>query len=95
MPRGQHILECTHRTVMKLLQDDEWSHWSDREIARQCRVGHPLVAQIRKQIAPSHLEGIPDRPRTVARGGTTYTQNTSAIGRSETRKPALCLDTAT
>jgi hypothetical protein len=26
------------QAVTKLLSDDEWSHWSDREIARQCRV---------------------------------------------------------
>jgi hypothetical protein len=76
--------EDKRRAVMKLLQDAEWSHWSDREIARKCNVGHPLVAQIRSQSAPTHLEEIPDRPRTVERGGKTYTQNTGAIGKKPT-----------
>jgi hypothetical protein len=70
----------TRRAVMKLLQDAEWSHWSDREIARQCQVGHPLVANIRAQLAPKpHLEEIPDRPRTVEHSGKVYTRNTAAI----------------
>ena len=30
-----------------LLNDSEWGQWSDREIARRCGVGHPLVAKIR------------------------------------------------
>jgi hypothetical protein len=32
------------RAVMALLKDEEWSGWSDREIARRCRVGHVLVS---------------------------------------------------
>jgi hypothetical protein len=44
--------EDKRRAVMKLLQDDEWSHWSDREIARNARVGHPLVAKLRAELVP-------------------------------------------
>lgn len=36
------------RAVMTLLNDPEWSGWSDREIARQCGVTHPFVANLRK-----------------------------------------------
>ncbi len=31
------------RAVMTLLEDSEWSHWSDRKIARQCGVSHDFV----------------------------------------------------
>ena len=36
--------------VRKLLNDAEWCHWSDREIARRCSVSHQLVAEVRSQI---------------------------------------------
>ncbi len=31
------------RSVVILLRDEEWSKWSDREIARQCGVSQPFV----------------------------------------------------
>lgn len=39
--------EDKRRAVQTLLNDAEWSAWPDREIARQCGVGHPLVAALR------------------------------------------------
>ncbi|MGO7174332.1 hypothetical protein ACCT06_10655 [Rhizobium ruizarguesonis] len=33
-----------------LLMDAEWREWSDREIARRCRVGHELVGNMRAEI---------------------------------------------
>lgn len=63
------------RAVETLLNDEEWRQWSDREIARRCAVGHPLVAEMR-----SHLEEIPDTPRKFTRNGTTYTMDTANIG---------------
>lgn len=56
------------RAVLMFLEDEEWGTWADREIARQCSVGHPLVARLRAE----HLEQIPDAPRTVERSGTVY-----------------------
>ena len=44
------------QAVLSLLRDDTWSQWSDREIGRQCRVSHILVATVRK----AHLETFPD-----------------------------------
>lgn len=35
------------KAVQTLLNDAEWSKWSDRAIAKACRVGHHLVAEIR------------------------------------------------
>lgn len=37
------------KAVVTLLQDPEWSEWSDREIARRTRTSHPFVAKIRAQ----------------------------------------------
>lgn len=39
--------EDKRRAVKTMLDDAEWSQWPDREIARQCGVGHPLVAALR------------------------------------------------
>lgn len=36
--------------VLVLLTDDEWSRWSDREIAKHCNVTHPFVSKIRKEV---------------------------------------------
>ena len=41
------------RAVEMLLNDSEWTMWSDREIARQTRVSHPFVAKVRARIAAS------------------------------------------
>lgn len=38
------------RSVEKLLRDEEWSTKSDRWIAERCRVGHPLVAQMKREL---------------------------------------------
>ena len=35
------------RAVMTLLEDSDWSHWSDREIARHCQVDHKTVGKLR------------------------------------------------
>jgi hypothetical protein len=37
------------RAVATLLDDDEWSRLSDREIARRCGVTHPFVAKLRDE----------------------------------------------
>ena len=41
------------RAVEVLLRDEQWRTWSDREIARVCGVGHPLVADARRQLEDS------------------------------------------
>src|SRR3546814_1895809 len=35
------------RSVKTLIEDAEWSQWSDRQIAAACGVSHPFVAAIR------------------------------------------------
>ena len=60
--------EDKRRSVLMLLDDEVWCRWSDREIARACAVSHTFVAAVRS----SHLATLPDGPRLVERGGTTY-----------------------
>lgn len=69
------------RAVRLLLDDVEWSGWSDREIARRCRVDHKTVAALR---AKPTTEGFPSEPepRTYTnRHGGTSTMDVSNIGR--------------
>jgi hypothetical protein len=64
-------------SVEMLLRDPDWSQWSDREIGRRCGVDHKTVATVR-----AHLGNSPDgAPRTVQRGGSTYTMNTASVGK--------------
>ncbi len=37
------------QAVLALLRDPMWSHWSDREIARQCGVSHSFVQDVTKR----------------------------------------------
>lgn len=65
------------RAVETLLRDEEWSLWSDREIAKACGVDHKTVGNLRRDLSGE----IPQMPteRRVERNGATYTQNTAGI----------------
>jgi len=43
--------EDKRKAVQTLLNDAEWSKWSDREIARKCCVSHTLADKVRQEIA--------------------------------------------
>lgn len=51
---NEHGLRRTNadkrKAVITMLQDFEWADWSDREIAKWCKVGHPLVGRIRDEL---------------------------------------------
>lgn len=47
------------KAVMTLLQDEEWSQWSDREIARHCAVDHTTVGRFRKSLVENTSENPP------------------------------------
>ena len=40
------------KSVMTLLEDDEWKQWSSSEIARACKVSHVFVIKLRKDDKP-------------------------------------------
>lgn len=52
---GTHGIRLTNadkrRSVFILLNDDEWSQWSNRDIAKHCKVGHSFVDKLRKEIS--------------------------------------------
>lgn len=73
LPRTKQDKE---KAVKVLLDDPEWSQWSDRRIARQVKVSPTFVSTIRK----SYLSTWTDRERTCSRNGKSYTINTSKIG---------------
>jgi len=76
-----HRLQRTNadknRAVRTLLQDGEWSQWSDREIARQCGVTHPFVSKLRQELSGNGYQI--NASKLVQRNGTTYTQHTGNI----------------
>jgi hypothetical protein len=75
------------RAVMTLLNDEEWSRWSDREIARRCVVSHVTVKNYRDEISLLKINS--DEPRTyTTKHGTTATMNTANIGRTPAPSPA-------
>jgi hypothetical protein len=69
------------KAVKMLLNDAEWSTWSDNKMAQAAGVSHTFVAERRKAI----LQPLQDVQtiRTVERNGKTYTQDTSKIGKRE------------
>jgi hypothetical protein len=64
------------RAVMTLLEDGEWSKWSDREIARRCGVHHQMVGKMRGSLDESSSERI-----YTTKHGTTAQMNTTSIGK--------------
>ncbi|MBC7929936.1 MAG: ParB N-terminal domain-containing protein [Rubrivivax sp.] len=56
------------RAVGTLLRDEEWSKWSDREIARLAGVGKTLVLRMRRELKPETVGG----PRLARRGKQVY-----------------------
>lgn len=67
------------RAITRMLQDDEWSQWSDREIARRCKATHPTVAAIRAELAEVTGKFTSERTYTD-RHGNQAVMNTVAIG---------------
>lgn len=89
------------KAVMGALQHPVSGQWSDNKIAKHCGVSDKTVAAVRKSIfgisedtPPSAgaaiCQRLTDTPteRTVTRNGTTYTQNTSNIGKKPPPAPA-------
>src|SRR5581483_4742153 len=66
------------RAVETLLRDEEWTGWSDREIARQCGVSNRFVSNLRDELSVNSSQI--EIPRTVQRNGIVYTMNTANIG---------------
>jgi len=75
------------RAVLKLLEDEKWAKWSDREIARRCAVDSKTVASLR----PNVTAEIHSEKTYTTKHGTEATMNTANIGRREDLSPSLTL----
>ena len=76
------------KAVLTILEDEEWSVWSDREIAKRCGVGHQLVAKQRASLDESSSENSISQPRTYkTRHGTVARMKTGNINRHRNRGP--------
>jgi hypothetical protein len=59
--------EDKRKSVQTALADDEWSGWSDRELAKLCKVTHPFVGTVRRAlIAPSGNVTRSESPNTAS-----------------------------
>jgi hypothetical protein len=58
--------------VLKLLNDEAWSGWSDSEIARRCAVTHQFVGKLRASI-PATVAGMPASEDVVQPDVRTFT----------------------
>ena len=72
------------QAVLTLLFDEEWSFWSDREIAQRCRVHHKLVGKLRSNLTG---ESASENRTYRTKHGSVATMNTANIGKSPA-KPA-------
>ena len=70
------------RAVQTLLNDPEWSQWSDRQIAQACCVSPPLVASARASVTVNSFSEEPAERRYTTKHGTTAVMNTAKIGKS-------------
>ena len=68
------------RAVMRLLEDEEWGKWSDREIARRCRVSNGYVHKL-KAVLTVHVNSENQTRIYTNKHGQTAEMNTANIGR--------------
>jgi hypothetical protein len=82
------------QAVSKLLKDKNWGKWSDREIAKQCHVGHPFVGRVRASLVPKTSEKTSSERRTyTTKHGKTAKMRTGKIGKSRSpAKPKMSLE---
>jgi DNA (cytosine-5)-methyltransferase 1 len=71
------------RAVTMLLNDPEWSKWSDREIARQCKVSNRFVSNLRNLTVNVHSENEAKTRTYTTKHGTTATMQTENIGKKD------------
>jgi site-specific DNA-methyltransferase (adenine-specific) len=69
------------------LSDDEWGKWSDSEISRICRVTHPFVGRIRKELLVTVTSSDSIRTYIHPETGKKTTMNIANIGRKSVPIP--------
>lgn len=87
--RAVHNADATHgtprtqadvrRAILAMLNDPEWSNWSDREIAKRVGCSTPTVSKYRGEAI---CKDFTDSPRKAERNGTVYEVKTAKIGKT-------------
>jgi hypothetical protein len=73
--------EDKRHAVKMLLEDEEWSQWSNREIARRCAVSDILVATVRAGLTANSCSDEPEAVRTfTTKHGTAAQMKVAKIG---------------
>jgi len=76
------------KAVRTMLEDQEWSKWSDREIARTCAVSHPFVIDLRKdgkrQVVPEKLRAVFFTARAMRKCGKLLARCRAILGKIAT-----------
>lgn len=67
------------RAVALLLGDEEWTRWSDREVARRCGVSPTFVGTLRAELSV-HGGQMEAARQLVERAGVVYEMDTAGIG---------------
>lgn len=73
------------RAVTKLLEDPEWSQWSNNKIARTCHVAPTFVSNLRKSLSTVDSEHSQERTYTNKHGDVAV-MNTANIGKRATEE---------
>lgn len=69
--------EDKRRAVARMLRDEEWGKWGNREIARHCGVSPTFVGKIRDTMPTVHVDS---GERLYTRNGQVQTMDTAEIG---------------
>ena len=77
--------EDKRKKVKIALADEEWGQWSDREIAKLCKVSHPLVAEVRREVTGNSSSDNGQRTYTN-KHGTTSTMRTERISQANSAR---------
>jgi hypothetical protein len=73
------------RAVLMLLEDNEWTQWSDSEIARKCGVSQPFVSKLRGSLTDNVMG---DTRIYTTKHGTQAVMNISTA--RKTKSAAAC-----
>lgn len=79
--------EDKRKKVKLALADEEWGQWSDREIAKLCKVSHPLVAEVRREVTGNSSSDNAQRTYTT-KHGTQTTMRTERISQANSARPS-------
>ncbi len=74
------------KAVLTVLTDEEWSRWTDREIARRCSVDHKTVGAARQSLTGEIPQSEPPSRTYKTRHGTIAEMNTAKIGRAKKKR---------